>query len=257
MCRPFACLHTSHCPLLGAGGSCGDMVKFPHENTSNYFVRRHGADGRFCRVRTYGAIGSPLMRKAKGRCPNAAIASTEGQAVPDGAPESCFERAKNPLSSVCLDFDTEPGEIIEFHGQSGNQDWTDYASRFDDRFLKTVGAARIARNVMDWQLDSGGWPKNVPMHERLSPKERKAVLAMKGDRKLGTIDNLATFTELKFLARMYKARKECNIENVKCKDGESDECRLYIEAVERGIEFLVGMQYPNGGWPQCDPAKVG
>ena len=214
-------------------------------------------EGGVCRVRSYGAIGSPLMRKAKGRCTNAAIASTEGQAVPGGTPESCFERAKNPLPSVCLEFDTEPGEILEFQGQSGNQDWTDYAAHLDERFLKTAEAARIAQNVMDWQLDSGGWPKNVPMHDRLSAKERRAVLAMKGERKLGTIDNAATFTELKFLARMYKARKECKIESVKCKVGESDECRLYIGAVERGIEFLVGMQYPNGGWPQCDPAKVG
>lgn len=35
----------------------------------------------------------------------------------------------------------------------------------------------MSQNVIDWQLDSGGWPKNVPMHDRLSPKERKAVLA--------------------------------------------------------------------------------
>ena len=123
-------------------------------------------EGGVCRVRSYGAIGSPLMRKAKGRCTNAAIASTEGQAVPDGTPESCFERAKNPLPSVCLEFDTEPGEILEFHGQSGNQDWTDYAAHLDERFLKTAEAARIAQNVIDWQLDSGGWPKNVPMHAK-------------------------------------------------------------------------------------------
>ena len=202
-------------------------------------------EGGVCRVRSYGAIGSPLMRKAKGRCTNAAIASTEGQAVPDGTPESCFERAKNPLPSVCLEFDTEPGEILEFQGQSGNQDWTDYAAHLDERFLKTAEAARIAQNVIDWQLDSGGWPKNVPMHDRLSAKERRAVLAMKGERKLGTIDNAATFTELKFLARMYKAA-----------EGRQG-TEKYLAAVKKGIEFLVGMQYPNGGWPQCDPAKVG
>ena len=30
-------------------------------------------EGGVCRVRSYGAIGSPLMRKAKGRCPNAGM----------------------------------------------------------------------------------------------------------------------------------------------------------------------------------------
>lgn len=140
-------------------------------------------EGGVCRVRSYGAIGSPLMRKAKGRCPNAAIASTEGQAVPDGTPESCFERAKNPLPSVCLEFDTEPGEILEFQGQSGNQDWTDYAAHLDERFLKTAEAARIAQNVIDWQLDSGVWPKNVPMHAKWLGREaaraRRAELRKK------------------------------------------------------------------------------
>ena len=207
-------------------------------------------EGGVCRVRSYGAIGSPLMRKATGRCANEAIAATEGAPLPAGTPESCFNRAKNPLSSVCLDFDTEPGEILEFRGQSGNQDWTDYAAHLDDRFLRSAEGARIAQNVLDWQLDSGGWPKNVPMHEKLSPKERAAVLALKGDRKRGTIDNAATFTEIRFLARMWKAREEG-------KGTGEQELGQYLESVKRGIEFLLEMQYPNGGWPQCDPAKVG
>lgn len=207
-------------------------------------------DGGVCRIRSYGAIGSPLMRKANGRCANAAIASTEGRSVPEGTPESCFNRAKNPLDSVCLEFDSEPGEILEFRGQSGNQDWTNYAAHLDDRFLRSVEAARIAQNVLDWQLETGGWPKNVPMHERLSPKERQAVLAMKGDRKRGTIDNAATFTELRFLARMWKAR-------VDGKGNGERELGKFLDAVKRGIEFLLELQYPNGGWPQCDPAKVG
>lgn len=213
--------------------------------------------GGVCRVRSYGAIGSPLMRKAKGRCPNAEIASTESKKVPAGTPESCFERAKNPLPSVCFDFDTEPGEILEFHGQSGNQDWTAYAAGLDERFLRSAEAVRIAQNVIDWQLDSGGWPKNVPMHERLSQKERKAVIAMKSDRKRGTIDNMATFTELRFLARMWKARQELKRKNGTGNVGGKDADRAYIDAIEKGIGFLVALQYPNGGWPQCDPAKVG
>ncbi len=125
-------------------------------------------DGGVCRIRSYGAFGSPLMRKAKKTCANAAIAATDGMPVPDGTPESCFERAENPLPSVCLEFDSEPGEILEFRGQSGNQDWTNYAAHLDDRFLRSAEAARIAQNVLDWQLETGGWPKNVPMHERLS-----------------------------------------------------------------------------------------
>ncbi len=201
-------------------------------------------NGGVCRVRSYGAIGSPLMRKARRECPNAAIGATRGMPVPDGMAESCFER-RNPLSSVCYDFDTKPGEILEFRGQSGNQDWTSYARDVSDRFLTTPEAARIAQNVLDWQLDSGGWPKNVPMHNPLSSRERTAVLSMKGDRKLGTIDNAATFCELRFLSRMYKANSGKPV------------AQKYLGGIRRGIDFLLGLQYPNGGWPQCDPAKVG
>ncbi len=203
-------------------------------------MRVFSPSGGVCRVRSYAGMGSPLLRKAKGDCPNPAIAATK-DAPTDALPESCFERRKNPLSSVCFDFDTEPGETLEFKGVSGNQDWTSYAAHLPDAFLATSEAARIAQNVLDWQLKTGGWPKNVPMYEKLTPKERKAVLAMKGDRKRATIDNGATFAEMRFLARMYKAtdRKE------------------YLDGVVRGIDFLLDLQYPNGGWPQFDPSKKG
>ena len=198
-------------------------------------------EGGVCRIRSYGGIGSPLLRKAKKDCPNLAIAATKDRVRGPDTPESVFDRADHPISSICMEFDTEPDEVIEFHGVKDNQDWTNYARSLPDRFLKTAEAARIAQNVLDWQLETGGWPKNVPMHEKLTAKERKAVLAMKGEKKRGTIDNGATFSELNFLARMYKAT------------GKSE----YLEGVKKGIDFLLYLQYPNGGWPQCDPAKVG
>ena len=220
-----------------AGGFVFDLEWRENKMTK---MRVFSPSGGVCRVRSYAGMGSPLLRKAKGDCPNPAIAATKA-APTDALPESCFERRKNPLSSVCFDFDTEPGETLEFKGVSGNQDWTSYAAHLSDAFLATSEAARIAQNVLDWQLKTGGWPKNVPMYEKLTPKERKAVLAMKGDRKRATIDNGATFAEMRFLARMYKAtdRKE------------------YLDGVVRGIDFLLDLQYPNGGWPQFDPSKKG
>ena len=204
-------------------------------------MRVRSKEGGVCRIRSYAGIGSPLMRKAQHDCANAAIAATKDRVRGPETPESVFDRADHPLPSVCFDFDTEPGEVLEFRGVSGNQDWTDYSKSLPDRFLTTAEAARIAQNVLDWQLDTGGWPKNVPMQEKLTAKERAAVLALKGDRKRGTIDNAATFAELNFLARMYKATGRAE----------------YLDGVKRGIGFLLYLQYPNGGWPQCDPAKVG
>ena len=137
--------------------------------------------GGVCRIRSYGGIGSPILRKAKGRCANVEIAATEGQPRGLATPESVFNREKNPLGGICVDFDTSSGEVIEFRG---------------------------------------------------------------------TIDNGATFTEMRFLARMYKmGNGERGMGN-----GIAEKC---LAGVEKGLDFLLYMQYPNGGWPQCDPAKVG
>ena len=204
-------------------------------------MRVLSTQGGVCRIRSYAGIYSPILRKAVKDCPNRAIAATKTRKRRPTTPESCFDRAKNPLFSVCFDFDTSKGEIVELRGVTGNQDWTDYSAGLDDRFLATPDAARIARNVLDYQLVTGGWPKNVPMQNKLSARERKALLEQKKDIKLGTIDNYATFAELRFLSRMYKINHKPE----------------YLDGVKKGIGFLLYLQYPNGGWPQCDPAKVG
>lgn len=203
-------------------------------------------NGGVCRIRSHAGMYSPLMRKAEKECPNHAIAATKNRRRGADTPESAFERKKNPLFSMCYDFDTEKGELLEFTGVSGNQDWTDYAARMADAELRTPEAARIVRNVLDWQLETGGWPKNVPMHAKLTPRERQAVLARKGDKKTGTIDNQATISEMRFLARYYNVNR-----------GEGAMAQAALAGVAKGLDFLLYMQYPNGGWPQCDPSKVG
>ncbi len=126
--------------------------------------------------------------------------------------------------------------------------WTKYAAGLDDAFFATDEAARIAGNVLDRQLDSGGWPKNVAMQNVLSPEEREEALSHKGERKLGTIDNAATTTEIRYLARVYKARAG------RGGDALAGKC---LKGVEKGVRFMLDLQYQNGGWPQFDPVKVG
>jgi PelA/Pel-15E family pectate lyase len=90
-------------------------------------------------------------------------------------------------------------------------------------------AKGIAANILSWQSDLGGWPKNVETadepftgkHEDLKP----------------TFDNSATTDELRFLARMYRATQD----------------NKYARAVERGVDYTLKAQYPTGGWPQFYP----
>ena len=121
------------------------------------------------------------------------------------------------------------------------QPWTKVAESYPAAFFVTDEARRVAQNVLDFQLSSGGWPKNVQMDDPLTDAERMAIKAQRNDILRGTIDNGATRTEIRFLARMYRATGE----------------KAYLDGLVRGIEFLLYLQYPNGGWPQFDPKKGG
>jgi PelA/Pel-15E family pectate lyase len=101
-------------------------------------------------------------------------------------------------------------------------------------------ATRIADNVLLFQRDSGGWPKNIDMAALLSERE-KANLAREKATMDSTIDNGATFTQLSFLARVYtRTRNE-----------------RYGDAFKKGVDYLLKAQYENGGWPQFYPDLSG
>jgi PelA/Pel-15E family pectate lyase len=101
-------------------------------------------------------------------------------------------------------------------------------------------AARIGNNVVLYQRSSGGWPKDLDMARVLDEAERAKVQADKGQTD-STIDNDATTTQLRFLARVYAATGETR----------------WREACLVGLDYLLAAQYPNGGWPQFFPLRNG
>lgn len=99
-------------------------------------------------------------------------------------------------------------------------------------------ATRIANQVIFYQHENGGWSKNIDMAAMLTQKERAEILKDKPSVNT-TIDNGATTTQLRYLAKVITAK---NIETHK-------------EAFNRGLDFLLSMQYENGGFPQYFPLK--
>ncbi|HET9317605.1 MAG TPA: pectate lyase, partial [Vicinamibacteria bacterium] len=99
-------------------------------------------------------------------------------------------------------------------------------------------AERIASDVVLYQRASGGWPKNVDMARELTKAEHAQVAADRSQTD-STIDNGATFTQLRFLARV----------------AEATGTRMYRESFGQGLEFLLRAQYPSGGWPQFFPLR--
>jgi PelA/Pel-15E family pectate lyase len=101
-------------------------------------------------------------------------------------------------------------------------------------------ALRIAENLLVYQRDCGGWPKNIEMASILTEKEKADLTGQKksGD---ATIDNQSTYTQLAYLARVFKATG-----NEQFKIG-----------FFKGLDYLLVAQYQNGGWPQFYPHPAG
>ncbi|NSL55779.1 pectate lyase [Uliginosibacterium aquaticum] len=108
-------------------------------------------------------------------------------------------------------------------------------------------ALSIAREIVSFQIPSGGWAKNMV---------RTGVVRAKGQSwtgggidpnssdpanwpYVGTIDNGATITELRYLGKVQAAQT-----------GD----RASIQAsITKGLNYLLAAQTPNWGWPQVYP----
>ncbi len=104
-------------------------------------------------------------------------------------------------------------------------------------FFATAEARRIGDQMLIWQRNTGGWPKNVDMCSPMSEAQQKKVLADKDLTYDSTTDNGATTTQMTFLARLWQQTKD----------------ERYRQAFARGVEYLLSGQYENGGWPQFWP----
>ncbi len=121
------------------------------------------------------------------------------------------------------------------------QDLQRYNAHPDEAFFAGNEARRIGDQLLLWQRDTGGWPKNVDMVSPMSDSLRQEVLAQKVRRNDSTTDNGATSQQLVFLAHLYRQTGEGR----------------FRQAFLNGVEYLLSGQYPNGGWPQFWPERRG
>ena len=103
-----------------------------------------------------------------------------------------------------------------------------YLKKGDDWFA-SADARRVTDNVLSWQADAGGWPKNTSTTAEVFTGDRATLK--------GTFDNGATIDELRFLARAFQA--------------------THNDALKppflRAFDHILAAQYPTGGWPQFHP----
>jgi pectinesterase len=118
--------------------------------------------------------------------------------------------------------------------------WKYVATQMPDEWYGSDESVRVAENILLYQRDIGGWPKNLPLHKPLTDPEKAKINDEKGLND-AIFDNDATTTEMKFLARMYSKTKTPSYKN----------------SFDRGLKFILDAQYKNGGWPMFYPLRKG
>ncbi len=108
----------------------------------------------------------------------------------------------------------------------------------NQRCYETIQIKKIADNILLYQKDNGGWPKNYDMRATLTEEQKEKVIKAKNSLDT-TFDNHTTYTQIAYLAKAYKIIKD----------------NRYKDAALRGIDFTLSAQYANGGWPQYFPLR--
>ena len=120
-------------------------------------------------------------------------------------------------------------------------------------------AKRIADIVVSFQTPAGGWSKNMDFTQHIrapgegfAPNNSSRYL---GDSDydaphdtnwnyVGTFDNNATTTQLRYLAKVISAVG-------------AQTSVVYRTSFMRGLDYIFAAQYPNGGWQQVWPLQGG
>lgn len=94
----------------------------------------------------------------------------------------------------------------------------------------------IAANILLFQRENGGWPKDYDMLAILTPQQQAALRATR-HKSDTSFDNHSIHSQVDYLARAFAATGD----------------PAYREGCERGFDFMLAAQYANGGFPQRWP----
>lgn len=133
--------------------------------------------------------------------------------------------------------------ILNFncYSQVHDRSWREIVNKKEGVWFASEEAKQIAENVLLYQRNIGGWPKNIQMQNPLSKAEKKKLMALKNDMHDVTTDNGATYQEMIYLSKMYRQVPD----------------ERYKNAFLLGLNYLLEAQYENGGWPQFYPLQKG
>ena len=166
--------------------------------------------------------------------------------------------AQEKADRAALAAELKPGQVAPPPPESGHGDGGMPLNK-DAAWYGSPEARHVADVIVSFQTPAGGWSKNQDRHGALrlpgqpwvsdnnSKHLSEADFDAARDPKwgyVGTLDNGATITELRFLAKVAA--------QVPGKHGEP-----YRASFLKGVRYLLAAQFPNGGWPQVWPLEGG
>ena len=122
--------------------------------------------------------------------------------------------------------------------EDGIHHWNLYSRiRSDDR-LDTNNVVGIGDNLLAYQNDDGGWPKNIDWLAKLNPDSVKAGLDERY--RQSTFDNRNIFPQIEYLSAVYLQTGQLK----------------YKIGAERGFQYILDCEYSKGGWRGWDANVV-
>jgi PelA/Pel-15E family pectate lyase len=108
-------------------------------------------------------------------------------------------------------------------------------------FWQSAAAHQQAQVILSFQTPSGGWSKRTDM----AAQQRQLGQQFGVEKNyIPTFDNGATSTQLRWLAAYYP-------------QAEASLKPAVLQAISRGVAFVLAAQYPNGGFAQTYPLRGG
>jgi len=98
----------------------------------------------------------------------------------------------------------------------------------------------IADNILLYQKNNGGWPKNYDVQAILTKEQKDSLVASKNEENT-TFDNRTTYSHIGYLSKAWYQTKN----------------DAYKKAALKGLNYIINAQYENGGWPQYYPLEKG
>ena len=115
-------------------------------------------------------------------------------------------------------------------------------SKAATNFSDLDAAITLADNYITWQMDHGGWDKKIDGKTAWTENQKKnkgsGWTGANGEL-IGTIDNDATYTQIRHIAAVYREVPDAK----------------YQESVLKGLDFLFNLQYESGGFAQVYPKR--